>query len=201
MGGALTAPGRPANPPVPSTLPYRRILLVGFMGSGKSTVGPLLGDELGWRYVDADEVVEARAGRPIARIFREDGEAAFRRLEDEVTRGLLTESSVVIASGGGWPCAEGRLDAVGEGGLSIWLRVRPDTALQRTREQARIWKTERPLLSVERPLERIRELLRQREPFYGRADWTVSTEGRSPREVARMVLDRLRTEPERPLRE
>lgn len=165
------------------------------MGSGKSTVGPLLAEALGWRFVDADRRVEAEEGRTIPEIFRDDGEEAFREIEHRVTSALLARSSLVIASGGGWPCRESRLEALPRDTLSVWLRVGAERALERTRSEA----AGRPLLDVEDPLERARELLGHREPFYRKARWSVDTEVHSPASAADMVARRLRTDPERPL--
>jgi shikimate kinase len=176
--------------------PFRRILLVGFMGSGKSTVGALLAEALGWRFVDLDRVVEERAGRTIPELFREDGEAAFRDLEARVTADLLEEEEVVLAAGGGWPCREGRLESAGTETLTVWLRVSPESAGQRAAKEP----GSRPLLDVPRPLERIRALLQEREAFYRKAAWWVETGNRPPSEVVRLVMDRLATHPERPLR-
>ncbi len=180
----------------PSPASFRRILLVGFMGSGKSTVGPLLARELGWRFVDLDTAVEREAGRTISHIFREEGEEAFRAVEDRMARRLLGEDLIVLASGGGWPCRPGRMEALPENTLSIWLAVPPELALERARGQG----TERPLLDVPDPLRRTRELLVRREPYYRAAHWWVDTERRTPPEVVGRVVDHLRTEPERPLR-
>lgn len=166
----------------------RRVLLVGFMGSGKSTVGPLLAGELGWRFHDLDTEVEARVGRPIARIFREDGEAAFRREEDLVAREFLGRGQVVLAAGGGWPCRPGRLDSLPSGTLSVWLRVGAAAAVERIRDDA----TVRPLLAVPDPETRAAELLAERTRWYERADWGVDTGGVTPSDLAARIARRVR---------
>jgi len=177
-------------------LPWRRVLLVGFMGSGKSTVGAGVAEALGWRFVDLDDQVESVAGRRIREIFCKEGEEAFRQIEDREARRLLAEDQLVIASGGGWPCRPGRIAGAGRDTLSIWLRVSGEVALDRTRDQ----EVERPLLEVERPLDRIRELLAEREPHYRSAAWWVDTGVRNPADVVEVIVNRLRTDPERPLR-
>jgi shikimate kinase len=166
------------------------------MGSGKSTVGALLARELGWRFVDLDSVVEARAGRSIPELFREEGEDAFREIEARVTGEFLEEQEVVLASGGGWPCRAGRMESLGEETLSIWLRVSAGEVWERVGRGPGT----RPLLDVPRPRERIDELLAARELFYGKASWWVETGNRRPEEIVRLVMDRLATDPERPLR-
>ena len=84
-----------------------RVLLVGFMASGKSSVGKELASRLGWAFEDFDTAIEARAGRSVSQIFSEDGEAGFRRLELEVAEELLALRNTVVASGGGWPAQPG----------------------------------------------------------------------------------------------
>jgi shikimate kinase len=166
------------------------------MGSGKSTVGALLARELGWRFVDLDSVLEERAGRTIPEIFREEGEAAFRETEARVAGEFLEETAVVLASGGGWPCHEGRMESVGEGTLSVWLRVPGAEVWERVSREP----GSRPLLGVSRPRERIEELLAARAPHYEKAAWWVETGNRRPEEIVQLLMDHLATDPERPLR-
>lgn len=165
------------------TDPVRRVLLVGFMGSGKSTVGPRVADALGWTFHDVDRVVEARAGKRVADIFATDGEARFRRMEDDAARDLLRRDRVVVGSGGGWAAVEGRLQDLPPGTVSVWLRVSPEEAVRRAGRQP----GERPLLDVEDPLAAARALLLEREPRYARAQHEVDTTGRSPEDVSRSI--------------
>jgi len=175
--------------------PVQRILLVGFMGSGKTTLGRLLASEMGWRFVDLDEAVELHDGREIPRIFQEDGEEGFRKIEHAVTLRFLGEDRVVLASGGGWPCQEGRLEGTGPGTLSVWLRVSSEEALDRIRRQG----NQRPLLEVPNPRTRIGELLAAREPYYRKASCWVDTELHPLRTIVRRVIDCLLTDSDRPL--
>jgi len=165
----------------------RRILLVGFMGSGKSTVGPRVAAALGWRYRDFDQEIEARAGCTVARIFARDGEAAFRSLEADVADDLLREDHVVLGSGGGWAAVSGRLDGLPAGTLSVWLRVTPEDAVARVRAQV----DSRPLLATDDPLATARALLMRRESRYARAQCEVDTTGLSPEDVTRSILSRI----------
>lgn len=161
----------------------RRVLLVGFMGSGKSTVGPLLADALSWRFVDFDDRVEAEEGRPIHRIFAEDGEPYFRAAEERVARALLSERDVVLGSGGGWAAVPGRLASLSRDTLSVWLRVSSDIAVARAGSGG-----ERPLLVGPDPLAVARRLLEIRSPAYAEATAEVDTDGRSPIDVSRTIL-------------
>jgi shikimate kinase len=161
-----------------------RIVLVGFMGSGKSTVGRRLARRIGWRFVDVDARIENAAGRTIAEIFAADGEAAFRRLEEETTGELLDEARVVIATGGGWAGREGRLARLPRGTLSVWLRVDAETAVRRASRRPGT----RPLLDVPDPLARARALLEERNPLYAGAHLHVHGSGASPDDAVRAIL-------------
>jgi shikimate kinase len=162
----------------------RRVLLVGFMASGKSTVGPLLARHLGWRFVDLDECVEAEEGRPVSEIFRLRGEAHFREVEDRLTRGKLREDRVVLGSGGGWAAHPGRLRDLPAGTVSVWLRVSPEEAVRRSEDQP----GRRPLLGGPDAVREARDLLSAREVQYVDADLEVDTEGRTPEDVADHIV-------------
>lgn len=170
------------------TGPFERVLLVGFMGSGKTSVGRALSRLLGWPFRDFDEEIEAETGRTIPEIFRGRGESHFRRLEARIGRRLLDHERVVLASGGGWAVAPGRLDAVPEGTLTVWLRVSAEEAVRRVRSEG----PERPLLDTEDPVARARELLAEREPSYQNADFVLDSESASPDGLARTILKHIR---------
>ena len=137
--------------------------------------------------MDVDRLIEQEEGRGIPRIFREDGEDGFRKIEHRIAGRLLLEDDVVVAPGGGWPCRPGRMEEVPEGTLSIWLRISPEAALGRVRGQ----QGGRPLLDVDDPLSRIRALIAEREPYYRRADWWIATDLHSPLETVERVAERL----------
>ena len=103
----------------PGDGPIRRVVLVGFMASGKTEVGRILAERLGWAHVDLDRLIEERAGRRVAEIFAADGEAAFRRLEAEATVEVAARERLVISPGGGWITNPMLLDALGPGTLSV----------------------------------------------------------------------------------
>jgi shikimate kinase len=165
-----------------------RVLLVGFMATGKSSVGRSLARQLGWRFRDFDLEIEKRVGMSVADFIRAEGEPAFRTLEGEVAEVLLRGDSVVLSSGGGWPCREGRMEGLPVGTRSIWLQARPEAILRRARRRPGT----RPLLEVEDPEARVRTLLAEREPWYQKADWVEDSEGGSPREVADRIAQRVR---------
>ena len=171
----------------PST-PVRRIVLVGFMGSGKSTVGRLLASRLGWSFVDFDDEIERRASSSIADIFRDKGEAFFRGLEHEVARELLRRERAVLATGGGWPAVEGRMEALGSDTLAVWLDVSAQSAVRRVRGSGQV----RPLLQVADPVARAECLLADRAPYYGLAELHLDATASSPEQLAERVIEHLR---------
>lgn len=166
----------------------RRVLLVGFMGSGKSSVGRAVARALGWRFVDFDDVVAEEEGRPVPEIFEGLGEPYFRRAEERVGRRLLEEDRVVLASGGGWGAEPGRLDAVPPGTETFWLRVSTEEVIRRVGTEP----GRRPLLAAGNVSGEAARLLAEREPRYARAASVVDTDGRSVEDVTARVLQLLR---------
>ncbi len=164
------------------------MVLVGFMGCGKTTVAPLVAGALGWSSIDFDEVIVDRTGKSIADLFEEYGEARFREIEAEVGSELLARDGVVLAPGGGWAVHAGRLEALPTGTASVWLRVAVDEAIRRVTSSGRL----RPLLKTESPAETARALLAEREPHYARAQHEVDTTGLSPEDVTRRIVAILR---------
>jgi shikimate kinase len=158
-----------------------RICLVGFMGSGKSTVGPILAGQLGYGFIDADEEIEARARAPIDRIFREQGEAAFRDLETRIIADLLGRDRWVIAAGGGAfahpSCAEDILAR----SFTVHLHCEFDEAFRRG-----VLAGGRPLLAGGEAS--ARALYAGRKDKYSRAHVTIDTTRRSPEEVVSEIV-------------
>jgi len=161
-----------------------RIVLVGFMGSGKSTVGPLLAQTLRWRFVDQDALVEEQEGLSIPEIFAGAGESHFRAVEAQVADRLLREKHIVMASGGGWAAVPDRLARLPEGTVCVWLRVSAEEVVRRTAAEP----GSRPLLSGPHALERARRLLEERTPFYSQSDLEVDTEALRPEDVSARIL-------------
>ena len=165
----------------------RRVVLTGFMGSGKSTVGPLVAARLGWRFIDADNVIEAEAGATIAEIFRRDGEAAFREREHATILRLLGEEELVLALGGG--AIEHTATREALTGTDRTLLVHLDVALETT--VARCGGTDhvRPILADRANLE---SRYSRRRPLYRRADVSIAVDALTPDEVASAVAEALR---------
>ncbi len=163
------------------------IALIGFMGTGKSSVGRLVADTLRFTFLDTDTVIEARAGKPITDIFAQEGEPAFRQMESRLVEELTRRQRTVIATGGGLPVNPANLASLKTHALVVCLWASPETIFERVRHQ-----THRPLLNVPDPLERIRSLLATREPFYRQADVLINTEMRTIREVAQQVIHQFR---------
>jgi len=167
-----------------------RVLLVGFMGAGKTSVGRAVAHRLGWRFLDFDQAIESEAGMSVADLFRTEGEAAFRSLEAEIGNRLLEQSAVVLASGGGWPVAEGRMESLSDDTLTIWLRVSPAEAVRRAEGQAGT----RPLIDGIDPIGNASELLRERERRYATAQHGVDTDGSTVEDVTARILEILATQ-------
>jgi shikimate kinase len=161
----------------------RNLALIGFMGSGKSSVGRLAADLLHFTFLDTDHVIEARAGKLVSDIFAQDGEPAFREWERRIVEELTRRDKTVIATGGGLPADPANLASLKTHALVICLWASPETIWERVRAH-----DHRPLLNEPDPPAKIRELLTAREPHYRQADVLVNTEMRSVREVAQHVV-------------
>ena len=166
---------------------WSRVVLVGFMGSGKSTVGRLLAAKLRWSFVDLDEAVEAKSGRSVEELFRAEGEAAFRALEAAAGGAALARPRTVLAPGGGWSLAPGRLEGLPEGSLTVWLRVAPETAVKRATGHGRV----RPLLAGADPLDRARALIEEREPVYRRAALHLDADRATPSALVEAIVEHM----------
>lgn len=162
------------------------LVLIGFSGTGKSTVGRMLSQHLGWPFVDVDQEIVRHFGRSIAAVFDEEGEAAFRLVErSEIERACRGERQVLSLGGGATVDPISRA-LVREGNLVVRLEATPETILERLRLGPGA--EERPMLQVSDPLVRIRSLLAARAEAYAIADRGIDTEGRAPGEIALEVV-------------
>lgn len=173
----------------PAAPPVERVVLVGSMCSGKSTVAEELARRLGWEHLDLDRWIEAREGRTVPEIFRVEGEARFRALEAEATAEVAGRSCVVLAPGGGWITNPALLERLGPGTLAVWLQVSPEVVLERAGPR----REGRPLLDVPDPLGAVRRLLAEREPLYRLAGFAVSTDALDAASVASLIENEIRT--------
>jgi shikimate kinase len=174
-----------------STTSGRGIALIGYRGTGKSTVGRLLAERLDRPFADADREVEALDGRSIRSIFLEDGEPAFREAEARVLADLAARlaDGGVVATGGGAILLESNRQVLREFGLVVWLTADADTLAHRLRSSRR-GVDDRPALTVAGTLAEIAEVLEARTPLYREAaDAEVSTVGRNAEQVVEAVLE------------
>lgn len=157
------------------------------MGTGKTSVGRVVAEQLRFDYLDTDEMIQSATGKTVADIFKADGEAAFRALEKKVVEELAARNKTVIATGGGLPANPENLASLKSHALVVCLWASPEKIWERVKNQ-----THRPLLHGEHPQQKIRELLAAREPFYKQADVLLNTELRSMREVAQQIVHQFR---------
>lgn len=163
--------------------PKPNLYLVGFMGVGKSALGRRVAKELGFRFIDSDHVIEKQAGKKIPAIFEASGEAAFRQLERDFIESGHPEKGCVVSCGGGLVVQPGMSELLKSKGVVICLFASVERIIERTGRNKN-----RPLLNVENPEAKVRELLVEREPIYMKAGICISSEGRSMAEVVRHMI-------------
>ena len=155
------------------------IILVGFMGTGKSTVGKRISADLGMEYVDTDLLIEKRERRTINDIFETMGEGYFRTVEKEVVKEVSRKTQAVIDTGGGVVLDDGNIRNLKAGGTVFCLTASAENVYKRTKDHGH-----RPLLNVDDPIGKIEGLLKSRRRFYMKADYRVVTDDRDPKAVA-----------------
>lgn len=161
----------------------RSIILTGFMGTGKTSVGKLLASRLGYRLIDLDSLIVEEEHRSINNIFADSGEAYFRQVETEVLSRALETERLVVSTGGGAVISEHNRRLMRDAGIIVNLTASPATVLERLAGD-----NERPLLKDERGLDKIKEMLAVREPFYADADIRIDTTGKNVEDVAREII-------------
>ena len=150
----------------------RRIILVGYMGSGKTTVGKALSKDTGLMFYDLDWYIESRMRKSVSQIFAERGEEGFRKIEYNMLHEVAEFEDVIISCGGGTPCFFDNMDYLNQQGDVVYLKASPDTLYKHLLME----KVERPLLKDKSPEELIAyitEHLKEREPFYSQAQYTL----------------------------
>ncbi len=160
----------------------KNIVLIGFMGTGKSTVGLKLAEKLKLKFIDMDKEIEKITGMTINELFRKHGEIRFRSEEKLMTKKLSSQENVVIATGGGTLLQKENVEALKENGILICLEASPVDIWERVNRK----KGTRPLLRKDMQVEDIEEMLAAREPFYAYADYRVNT---SDQELEKVVND------------
>jgi shikimate kinase len=171
------------------------IYLAGFMGSGKSTIGPILANTIGYNFTDTDNAVERKAGRRVIDIFTTEGEQAFRDLERSSLREIAATSRCVVSLGGGTIADEENFRLIHESGIIVYLKLSPEEILHRVHHR-----TDRPLLTgasgerlpIEEIEKRVQHLLARREVFYARADVVIQTDRKRVGTTVDEVVRRLR---------
>ena len=157
------------------------------MGTGKTEVGREIARLLDMQLIDIDTEIERSEKMTINEIFKKCGEPRFRDIETEMIRAVSRKKNVIISTGGGAVLKQENMDILRKDGIIICLTATPGTILRRTGAS-----DDRPLLQVENPLEKIKELLNFRRPFYEKADIIINTEGRTPLQIAEEIIEKMK---------
>ncbi|WKZ68887.1 MAG: shikimate kinase [Melioribacteraceae bacterium] len=177
---------------------HKLIYLTGFMTSGKSTIGPILANVLGWNFYDLDKVIEEKENKSVVEIFDINGEAYFRDVENKTLKELSEQANTVIALGGGTLTNDENLDIIKNSGILVYLKVSPEVLYKRLRN-----KIDRPLFkdlvlgekSEEEFVQKIEDLLERRENYYNKADLIINTDetriGYTVDKIAKQILSLL----------
>ncbi len=164
----------------------QNIVLIGFMGAGKSTIGSFLAALLEMKFVETDELIEQKLGLPVSTIFEKYGEGFFRDRETEIIQELksLAPGTAVISTGGGVVLRPGNLTALKETGLVFFLEASAEEVFKRLKD-----KGDRPLLQGGSIQEKIVALMEKRKDLYNKADFKICTNRKEPGEIAREIID------------
>lgn len=168
-----------------------RIIILGYMGSGKTTVGKALSKDIGMPFYDLDWYIESRMRRTVKQLFDERGEEGFRRIEHNMLHEVAEFDNVIISCGGGTPCFFDNMDYINQQGESVYLKCTPDVLYQ----HLKMGKTVRPLLLNKTPEEVrvfIGEQLKQREPYYTKAKHTIDVTLMDNYEKIKITIDKLK---------
>ncbi len=166
------------------SLYMKNIVLVGFMGTGKTTIATAVANRLKMRYVSTDDLIEKKEKRTINEIFQKSGESYFRDVESSVIRDVSCMEGLVIDTGGGSVMREENMSYLKSGGIVVCLSADEDAVMERTKKYKH-----RPLLNVEDPKRRIRDLLAKRAPFYAKADHTIDTGKFTAKQVVEKIVE------------
>lgn len=162
----------------------RNIILVGFMGTGKTAVGHELSSSLSIPFIDTDDIIEENSGIKISDIFEQFGEKYFRNLESEAVKEACSHKQAVISAGGGAVIRRKNVRVMKESGIVFCLSATPEEIWKRVKSE-----THRPLLEVPEPFKKIKQMLAERAPYYARADYTIDTTELSVPDVSAKIKD------------
>lgn len=160
------------------------IVLTGFMGTGKTIVGLLVAQKLGWKYIDVDNTIEKERGCSISEIFAEHGETHFRSIEAEAIKKLCSMDKIVLSCGGGAVLKKENITNLEKNGIIVCLKASAEAIYDRVKKDR-----SRPLLQVEDPLSKIKDMLKAREPFYKRCSFSVDTTSKTPAEITEAICN------------
>jgi shikimate kinase len=165
----------------------KNIVLTGFMGTGKTAVGKELARILDMKLIDVDMEIESSRQMTINKIFEEFGEPVFREIETDMIKKVSRNKQVIISTGGGAVLKRENMETLRETGIIVCLMASPETILRRTGSS-----NDRPLLHVENPLKKIKELMDFRKPYYEKADIVIETEGKTPLQIAEEIVEKVK---------
>lgn len=166
---------------------YKNIILTGFMGVGKTSVGTRLAKDLGYAFVDTDTLIEADQHMTITTIFAKHGESYFREIEARIVQEVTGRESQVVSTGGGAVIWDMNREAFKKAGVVVCLAARPEVIFDRIRHE-----THRPLLQTPDPLAKIKEMLDSRARFYAQADITIDTSEKSVDQIISEIKERIK---------
>ncbi len=166
---------------------FKNIILTGFMGVGKTSVGTQLANDLGYTFVDTDELIEADQRMTITTIFAKLGEPYFREVETKIIQRVMEGESQVVSTGGGAVIRDVNRQVFKKAGLVVCLTARPEVIYERIKLE-----THRPLLQAPDPMAKIKELLDNRAKFYAQADVIIDTSEKSVDDVIKEIKERVR---------
>lgn len=173
----------------------RLIFLTGFMGSGKSTIGPILANTLGYDFVDVDRLIEGKANARVVEIFEKQGEQRFRELEQETLREIAGRHDCVVSLGGGTIANDQNFQLIRRSGVIVYLQLTPEEIFQRVQhrpDRPLLWDGAGKLLTAEELQKRIHTLLTDREEYYRRADVIVPSDRRRVGATVDQIVKKLR---------
>ena len=165
---------------------FKNIILTGFMGVGKTSVGTQLAKDLGYTFVDTDKLIEADQNMIISAIFAKHGESYFREIEAKIIRDVAARENQVVSTGGGAVIWDMNREAFKKAGFVVCLAARPEVIFDRIKQE-----THRPLLQTPDPLAKIKELLDSRAKFYAQADVTIDTSEKSIETIIKEIKEKI----------